>query len=341
MGFRTAVLGASGYAGGELIRFIDDHPSFDVAYLGAHSKAGQELGAVHPQLGGRDRLLGPNGDVPDVDLAFLALPHGASWQIGEQLARRGSKVVDLGSDYRLDTDERYQLAYGAPHPLPERLADWVYGLPELHRAEIAGADLVASPGCYPTSALLALAPLVSAGLIDAAGIVVDSLSGVTGAGRKATEGLMYSALDESVAAYGIGAHRHRPEMEMGLELMAGSPVRVSFTPHLVPMQRGLLSTCSAPLGDGATAADLQAALEEAYRDEPFVDVIATPPQTRWVVGSNRALLHAAVDEHAGRAIVVAAIDNLVKGAAGQAVQAANLMFGLDETAGLPTTGWMP
>jgi N-acetyl-gamma-glutamyl-phosphate reductase len=341
MGLRTAVLGASGYAGGELIRIIDDHPSFEVAHLGAHSKAGVDLASVHPNLTGGDRRLLPNEEVPDVDLAFLALPHGASWEIGDALAQRGIKVVDLGSDYRLDTDARYRFAYGSPHPLPDRLTDWVYGLPELFRDAVATANLVASPGCYPTSALLALAPLLSAGLIRPEGIVVDSLSGVTGAGRKATEGLMFTAVDQSVAAYAIGSHRHRPEIEMALTQATGTSPSVSFTPHLVPMQRGLLSTCSAPLSDGVDLADLQAALDGAYRDEPFVDAIDRAPQTRWVVGSNRALVHGAIDVHAGRAIVVAVLDNLVKGAAGQAVQAANLMFGLDETAGLAMTGWMP
>jgi len=280
-------------------------------------------------------------DVPDVDVAFLALPHGASWEIGEALHRRGLKVVDLGSDYRLDSDARYELSYGTPHPLPERLGEWAYGLPELFRDGLVGADLVASPGCYPTSALLALAPLLSRGLIEASSIVVDSLSGVSGAGRQTVENLMYSAIDESVAAYAIGTHRHRPEIEMGLELASGTAPTVSFTPHLVPMQRGLLSTCSAPLAGGAGVADVEIALREDYAREPFVEVADRPPQTRWVVGSNKAILHASVDAHAGRVIVVAAIDNLVKGAAGQAVQAANLMFDLDERAGLQTTGWMP
>lgn len=342
MGHSAAILGASGYGGGELIRLLDAHPSFEVAYLGAHSKAGSPLGTTHPQLDGGERILGEStaGAVPDVDVAFLALPHGASWEIGEALHRRGIRVVDLGSDYRLDTDERYRFAYGAPHPLPERLAAWVYGLPELFGEAVAGAELVASPGCYPTSALLGLAPLLAAGLIGTEGIVVDALSGVTGAGRGVSEGLMFGSVDGGVRAYSVGVHRHRPEMEMAIEQATDRTVALSFTPHLIPMQRGILATCSAPAA-GADGDEIRAALQAAYAASPFVDVIDQPPQSRWVVGSNKALVHSVVDEHAGRVIVLTVIDNLLKGAAGQAVQAANLMFELPETAGLPTTGWLP
>jgi len=343
MGHDVAILGASGYAGGELIRAIDAHPSFEVGYLGAHSKAGSRLADVHPHLDGSGRKLGGSelDDVPDVELAFLALPHGASWEIGDGLNRRGIKVVDLGSDYRLDTAARYESAYGEPHHLPDMLASWAYGLPELFRDSLIGADLVASPGCYPTAALLGLDPLLGGGLIEPTQIVVNALSGVSGAGRKTTDSLMYSVIDESVAAYTIGSHRHRPEIEMALESSSGVAPIVSFTPHLAPMQRGLLSTSSAPLTQGTGLDDLQRVIGEAYAAEPFVEVSDRPPHTRWVVGSNKAIVHVTVDDHAGRAIVVVVIDNLIKGAAGQAVQAANLMFEIDEAAGLQTTGWMP
>ncbi|HDH02774.1 MAG TPA: N-acetyl-gamma-glutamyl-phosphate reductase, partial [Actinobacteria bacterium] len=199
----------------------------------------------------------------------------------------------------------------------------------------------ASPGCYPTAALLGLDPLLRRGLVEPTQIVVDALSGVSGAGRKTSDSLMYSVIDESVAAYAIASHRHRPEIEMALESSSGIGPIVSFTPHLVPMQRGLLSTCSAPLTDGTGLDDLRQAMSDAYAREPFVEVSDRPPHTRWVVGSNKAIVHVAVDEHAGRAIAVVAIDNLIKGAAGQAVQAANLMFDIDEAAGLSTTGGMP
>ena len=336
MGIPAAIIGASGYAGGELVRLLDAHDAFDVVFLGAHSKAGSSLRDVHPNLSGGDRVLQPHDELPDVDIAFLALPHGASWEIGEDLSHKGTKVVDLGSDYRMDKPSRYESAYGSPHPLPHRLDDWVYGLPELSGIEMEGASLVASPGCYPTSALLGLAPLLEAGAIEPTAIVVDSMSGITGAGRSLKENLLYGAVDESVAAYGVGTHRHRPEIEMGLEMSSGVAARVQFTPHLVPMQRGILSTCSAP-----AVADPVPVLREAYAGAPFVEVIDGPPQTRWVVGSNRALIHAKVDPGTDRTIVLVVIDNLLKGAAGQAVQAANLMVGVPEDTGLPITGWLP
>ena len=339
MTLQVSVLGASGYAGGELIRLVDDHPEMEIAYLGAHSRAGSRLGEVHPHLGGGARRLEPiRSDLPaGIDVAFLGLPHGSSWEPGHLLAEAGVAVFDLGSDYRMDTPERYKAAYGSPHPLPAQLSAWLYGLPELFGHTLPGARRVAVPGCYPTSALLGLAPLLSAGLISGP-IVVDSMSGVTGAGRGVRADLHYGAVDESVRAYGITTHRHRPEIEMGLEAVAGVPVPVQFTPHLVPMQRGILSTCSATLTRAGT---VDAVLREAYDGAVFVDVIDVPPQTRWVVGSNRALIHAAEDGPTGRAIITVAIDNLGKGAAGQAIQCANIALRLPETAGLTTVGWLP
>lgn len=321
-----------------MVRILDDHPSLEAAYLGAYTQAGSTLGEVHPHLPGSARVL-ETIDVDcltGVDVAFLGLPHGSSWEVGHRLAEAGVAVFDLGSDYRMDTPERYEFAYGGPHPLPDELDAWVYGLPELFGASLPGSTRVAVPGCYPTSALLGLGPLLAAGLIDGP-VVVDSMSGVTGAGRGLKPGLTFGAVDESVKAYGIATHRHRPEIEMGLEAVAGVRVTVQFTPHLVPMQRGMLSTCSA----GLVAAGIGDALREAYAGAPFVDVIDQPPQTRWVVGSNRALVHAAEDRHTGRAIVTVAIDNLGKGAAGQAVQCANLALGFPEGAGLTTAGWLP
>ncbi|HSG80046.1 MAG TPA: N-acetyl-gamma-glutamyl-phosphate reductase [Acidimicrobiia bacterium] len=339
MGYTAAVLGASGYAGGELVRLLDDHPGIELVYLGAHSQAGRRLAEVHPHLTGGERVLGSNDSVPDVDVVFLALPHGASWQPGIALADRGAVVVDLGSDFRLDTPARYEEAYGVVHPVPESLGEWTYGLPEL--VDCTGARRIASPGCYPTSALLALAPLAKAGVIEPSGIVVDSMSGVSGAGRSLKEDLLYGAVDEGVRAYAVTTHRHRPEMEALLDAMTGADSTVLFTPHLVPMQRGILSTCHARLAGDHTAADLRSILEDAYAASPFVDVIDGPPQTRWVVGSNRALVNVHVDPRTGTALVLSAIDNLLKGAAGQAVQAANIALGLPEAAGLTAAGWMP
>lgn len=341
MTYRAAILGASGYAGGQVLARLDAHPRIDPVYLGAHSSAGQPLSSVHPQLAGGDRVLAPidAAMMPEVDIAFLALPHGESWKTGAALADMGVKVVDLGSDFRLDTDARYTEAYGTAHPLPDELDKWVYGLPELFGALIGASGRVAAPGCYPTSALLALAPLIQEGVIDTEGIVVDSISGASGAGRKVTADLTFGAVAEGVKAYGVLTHRHRPEMEAGLEAFTGAPTSVLFTPHLAPMQAGLLSTCYGRLtADPSEVADV---LKDFYADARFVDVIDTPPQTRWVVGTNRALISAHADARTGTAVVLSAIDNLGKGAAGQAVQCANLMLGLDEDTGLSTTGWLP
>ncbi len=340
---RVAILGASGYAGGELIRLVDAHPTLEVTHLGAHSRAGARLGEVHPHLAGGDRVLGSldTDAVPDVDLVFFALPHGASAVPAMALADRGAKLVDLGSDFRLDSAERYLEAYGHPHPYPDELDRWVYGIPELFGEAIAAADRVAAPGCYPTSAILALAPLLAAGVISPHRILVDSLSGVSGAGRAAKPNLTFGAIDEGVVAYGLLTHRHRPEMEQGLAQASGVEPTVVFTPHLVPMQRGILSTCYATTTETLTTETARELLSKSYDGSPFVDVIDEPPQTRWVVGSNRCLVSAYVDDRTDTAIVMAAEDNLLKGAAGQAVQCANLMFGFDEALGLPFDGWMP
>ncbi len=256
------------------------------------------------------------------------------------LLAAGVAVVDLGSDFRLDTPERYEEAYGTPHPFPEELGGWAYGLPELFRTDILATDRVAAPGCYPTAAVLALTPLVKEGLVLGEGIIVDAKSGASGAGRSVAPGLLYGAVDESVKAYKVLQHRHQPEMERALEVFGGV-ARIMFTPHLVPMQRGILSTCYAKTTAGVVVDDLFEALDRTYAKAPFVDVIDRPPETRWVVGSNRALLSVALDPRSGVAVVMSAIDNLLKGAAGQAVQCANLMLGFDEAAGLPSTGWMP
>lgn len=341
MVFTAAVLGASGYGGGELVRLLDEHPRFEVGFLGAHSKAGQLLRDVHPQLSGGGRVLSKlTADLDGVDVAFLALPHGASAELGHKLASNGTRVVDLGSDFRLDTAERYREAYGSDHPFPLELSQWAYGLPELF--PVGEINKVASPGCYPTAALIGAAPLLEAGAISSQSIVMNALSGVSGAGRGVKEDLTYGSVSDGVRAYSVARHRHRPEIEMGLEMYSGrDDVSVTFTPHLVPMMRGELVTTTAPVAAGVTEADLRGVLLEFAESRPFVDVSDVPPQTRWVVGSNRVMVNVYLDEHAGQAVVLSALDNLTKGAAGQAIQSANLMFGLDETLGLPLAGWMP
>lgn len=336
MSIRTAVFGASGYSGGELVRLLDSHDGFDLIHLGAHSHAGGVLADVHPQLHGGDRPLSTNEPVQEIEFAFLALPHGSSASLGHLLREQGTKVVDLGADFRLDTPGRYHEAYGTDHPFPKELVDWRYGLPELF--DVKGAGAVASPGCYPTAVLLAVGPLLAQGLIGSRGIVADCMSGVSGAGRALRQEFLFGEVADGVRAYAVGSHRHRPEIEMALDQLSAQKSTVTFTPHLVPMPRGLLATVTAPLtGNG----DPREVLAQAYRESPFVEVIDRPPQTRWTVGSNRALVAAVVDDRQNVVIVQCAIDNLLKGAAGQAVQAANLMVGYDEAEGLPKSGLMP
>lgn len=340
MKLEAAVIGASGYAGGELVRLLDAHPAFDLTWLGAYSRAGQKLGDVHPHLGGGDRRLAAMAPeaIPPVDAAFLALPHGASYELGHELAERGTAVFDLGSDYRFDTPDRYEAAYGAPHPSGDRLGEWGYGLPELF--DLEGVRRVALPGCYPTAVLLAAVPLLAAGLATGP-VVADCLSGVSGAGRSLRPDLLFGEVAEGARAYGVGTHRHRPEIEMGLE-MAGVFSQVTFTPHLLPIQRGMLATVTMPAADPcADRADLLRVLDKIYEGRSLVEVIEAPPQTRWVAGSSRAMVTAFSDPHSGMIIAQAALDNLLKGAASQGIQVANLVFGLDEATGLDKTGWMP
>ena len=339
----AAVIGASGYAGGELVRFLDAHPEMEVEYLAAHSRAGQPLGTVHPHLDLGDRILGAFAveAAAACDVVFLALPHGASSEPAMALADSDARIVDLGSDFRLDTASRYAMAYGTDHPYPEELGTWAYGIPELFASDIQGARRVAAPGCYPTSSVLGLGPLVLDGLIRSDDIIVDAMSGVSGAGRSVSEGLQFGSVDESVKAYKVLQHRHQPEMERALDALGDGEHRILFTPHLVPMQRGILATIHAVAKPGVTQGDLEASLDTRYGHARFVRRLEGPPETRWVVGSNNALVSVHKDERTDRVIVLSAIDNLVKGAAGQAVQCANLMFGFDEAEGLPTTGWMP
>ncbi len=347
MGARVAVAGASGYAGGELLRLLAGHPDLELAAVTADSSAGKTAGELHPQLAGVPGLAGlmlePHGPeaLAGCDLVFLALPAGQSAVVAAQISGE-SKIVDLGPDFRLADGAAWARHYSGPHP-----GRWLTGLPELPgaRAQIRAASRVAAPGCYATAAILALAPLVAAGLADPGDVVVVSASGTSGAGRSLRTDLLASEVLGSVSAYQVaGAHRHTPEIEQALAEAGGAGVRVSFTPVLVPMPRGILATCTAKLADPVTStAQLRDAIAAAYDGEPFVTVL---PEGRWpatgsVAGSNGVQIQAAADERAGRAVVVAAIDNLGKGAAGQAIQDANLMLGLPETAGLTAIGVAP
>jgi N-acetyl-gamma-glutamyl-phosphate reductase len=339
---RVGIIGATGYVGGELIRLLAGHPAVQLVGLTGRQRAGDPIGDVHPHLATTDLALESELGA-DVDAVFLALPHGTAAARTPELLERGVSVIDQGPDFRLRDAADYPRWYGFEHPHPELLERAVYGLPELHRAELRAAGaaraagtpaLVGSPGCYPTATVLALAPLARAGLI--ADVVVDAKSGVSGAGREAKAEMLYAEVNESVRAYGVFNHRHTAEMEQELGLEA-----LEFLPHLIPMTRGILAACHVRPSRPVTQPELDALYAEAYADEPFVTVVEAPPATGHVLGSNHARVFARADARTGRVLAIGVIDNLVKGAAGQGIQAFNLLFGLDETAGLDSLPLAP
>ncbi len=335
---RIGVIGASGYTGADLIRLLACHPHAEIALMTANAQAGKPLAAVFPHLGGLDLpqlIKVEEADWSDLDVAFCCLPHGTTQEIVADLPER-IRVIDLSADFRLGDTETYANWYGQEHRAPHLQDSAVYGLSEFRREAIREARLVACPGCYPTAALLLLLPLVADGLIEADELIIDAKSGASGAGRSLKETMLVCEVGEGIHPYGVASHRHAPEIEQELSQAAGRPLLVNFTPHLMPMNRGELLTCYARLADGATAADLRAALAARYRDEPFVRVVpeGTAPATRHVRGSNFCLLGVFEDRLPGRAILVSVLDNLVKGSSGQAVQNMNLMLGLPETLAL-------
>jgi N-acetyl-gamma-glutamyl-phosphate reductase len=345
---RAAVAGASGYAGGEILRLLLAHPQFEVGAVTAASSAGERLGGVHPHLRPlADRVIEETNleTLSGHDVVFLALPHGHSAALASRLPD-DVVVIDCGADFRLDSATAWTTFYDTPYA-----GSWPYGLPELpapdgstQRDRLSGARRIAVPGCYPTGISLALAPGLAAGLLEPDDIVVVAASGTSGAGRALKPHLLGSEVMGSMSPYGVGgAHRHTPEIEQNLSRAAGRPVTVSFTPTLAPMPRGILATSTARLRAGVDPAEVRTTWEKTYAAEPFVHVLAEGlwPATASVVGSNNVDLQVAVDEHAGRVVVVSAVDNLTKGTAGAAVQCANLALGLDETLGLPQAGVAP
>ena len=336
---RVGIVGASGYTGAELLRLAAGHPEMDVVLATGDTQAGAAVADLYPSLRPvyGDLVFEPYSPeaVDGLDIVFCGLPHGASQAIVPEVKDRVKWVLDLSADFRLKDPAAYPQWYGAEHTAPELLADFAYGLPELFRDELVGASGVAVPGCYPTAASLALAPLVRAGAVETTGIVVDAASGVSGAGRALEHGTQFCTVDEDFAAYGLLDHRHTPEMEQVLG------AQVLFTPHLAPMTRGILATCYARPSSPTTTDEVLGLLRDAYADEPFVTVIDGPPTTKAVLGSNSAMVTARADERTGWVLALCAIDNLVKGASGQAVQCANIVAGLPETLGLPLVGMYP
>jgi N-acetyl-gamma-glutamyl-phosphate reductase len=343
MGTTVAVAGASGYAGGELLRLILGHPQLRLGPVAANTRAGAPVTSVHPQLpalADTSFVVTEPAALAQADLLFLALPHGQSGALVAQLPP-DLPVIDLGADFRLNDPQAWTTYYSGQHA-----GAWPYGLPELPgaRAKLTGAPRIANPGCYATAVAVALAPLLHAGLVESYDVVVVAASGTSGAGRTPTATLLASEVMGSMSPYKAGGvHQHTPEMEQSLSAASGAPVTLSFTPTLAPMPRGILATSTARLVEGVTTRELQATLAAAYGDEPFVHVLPDGqwPTTGATYGSNAVHVQVAADQHSGRAIVVTALDNLVKGAAGQAVQNANLSLGFDETAGLTANGTAP
>jgi N-acetyl-gamma-glutamyl-phosphate reductase len=335
---QIGIIGASGYTGAELLRLCAGHPSFEVAFATGDTQAGTRVAELYPSLAAAYPDLVFQSWSPDllagVDVVFLGLPHGASQAIVPELVERVT-VIDLAADFRLNDPDLYPIWYHEAHTAPHLLDRFAYGLPELFRDTLTGATAIAVPGCYPTAATLALAPYVRAGLVDTAGIIVDAASGVSGAGRPPKSNTTFCAVDEDFAAYGLLDHRHTVEIDQVLG------ATVLFTPHLAPMNRGILATCYArPTVELTTEVAIET-LREHYADEPFIVVTDGSPSTKATLGSNTAHLTARVDPRTGWLIAIAAIDNLVKGASGQAIQCANLACGLDETTGLPTVALYP
>lgn len=341
---RVGIIGATGYVGGELVRLLARHPDVEIVGLVGRDRDHDPIGGIHPHLAmtglsvSSELAGGAEHEVEVPDAVFMALPHGAGIETAERFAGAGAAVIDLGPDFRLRDPADYPRWYGFEHPRPDLLDVAVYGLPELHRAELEGlvdapVAIVGSPGCYPTATLLALAPLARAGLIG--DLVVDAKSGVSGAGREAKPGLLFGEVNESVSAYGVGGHRHVAEIEQELGAVAGSAMPpVDFLPHLIPMTRGILSAAHVRPSRPVTQVELDDLYATAYAGERFIEVVSEPPATKHVTGSNTFRVHVRLDERTGWVLVIGVLDNLVKGAAGQAIQACNVAFDLPEASGL-------
>ena len=342
---KIGIVGASGYTGAELLRLAAGHPDLDVRVATGDSKAGQPLASLYPSLAAAYPNRTYDAYSPELvdglDLVFCGLPHGVSQTVVPDLRGRVGHIVDLGSDFRLHDAALYPEWYGADHACPELLDEFVYGLPELFRPKLEGAELIAATGCNAATAVFALAPLLDAGLVEGDGLVVNLVTGVSGAGRPPKENTTFCTVDEDVTPYALLTHRHTPEIEQALTERTGVETTVLFTPHLAPMNRGIIATCYGRPTGSATSDDVLDAMQAFYADEPFMVVSDRPPSTKATLGSNTVHLTARVDPRTGLVMAMAALDNLMKGASGMAVQNANLALGLPETTGLPLVGVYP
>jgi N-acetyl-gamma-glutamyl-phosphate reductase len=344
----VGIVGASGYGGVQLVRLLSEHPQVELTYLGGHGSAGKPYAELYPHVGHRIKMMIEPIDIEAIaercEVVFLGLPNGLACDLAPQLIAKGCKVLDLSADYRFENLDTYQTWYKAERKDQDTNAIAVYGLPELYREEIQQAQLVGCAGCYVTASLLALAPLFKQGLIQPETAIIDAKSGTSGGGRQGKINLLLAEADASLGAYGVASHRHTPEIEQACSKLAGQDIRVQFTPHLIPMPRGILATVYANLRDpGLVRDDLLTIYNAFYRSAPCVEILPNGvyPQTKWACGTNVCYLGIEVDHRTGRVIVMSAIDNLLKGQSGQAVQCMNLMMGWDETMGLPQLAFYP
>jgi N-acetyl-gamma-glutamyl-phosphate reductase len=344
----VGIVGASGYGGVQLVRLLLDHPHLELVYLGGDSTAGKPFSDLYPHLGHQVSLTVENIDLEQIgdrcQVVFLSLPNGLACQMAPKLLQKGCKVLDLSADYRFSDLETYLSWYGGERSDYDVAETAVYGLPELYRDRIAEAQLVGCPGCYPTASLLALSPLLKQGLIASETAIIDAKSGTSGGGRQAKLNMLLAEADQSLGAYGVARHRHTPEIEQICSDLAGHEVLVQFTPHLIPMVRGILATVYATLRDpGLIRDDILTIYQAFYRNSPWIRILpsGTYPQTKWAVGTNLCYIGLEVDARTDRVIVISAIDNLMKGQAGQAIQCLNIMMGWDETLGLPKLSFYP
>ena len=343
---QAAILGVTGYTGAEAVRLLAGHPNIEIAAITGHSRAGQPIANLYPnfaELGLPEVTTIDDVNWDEIDVVFACLPHGASQETIGAIIDKVETVVDLSADFRLKDPALYAKTYGRSHDFPALLAEAVYGLTEFARAELPGARLIACPGCYPTCTLLSLTPALDAELIEPDGIIIDAKSGVTGAGRKAIDGLIYPEVSDGAHAYGIGTHRHAPEIDQFISRISGEESCVSFTPHLIPMNRGMITTSYVQLIPGRSLGELKDMYEMRYADEPFISVLpeGQVPQTRHIRGSNMSRIGIFADRQPGRAIIVNVIDNLTKGSSGQALQNFNVSQGWDEKTGLEGIALFP
>ena len=343
----ASIIGATGYTGAELVRLLYKHGEVELSLLSSRSSVGEDIADIYPSLRQVVSHFIEEQDLDKIvdqsDVIFICLPHGHAVEVASRAYAAGKKVIDLGADFRLKDAAVYREWYGLSHGAPELLEQAVYGLPELYGEAIAQGRIIANPGCYPTSIILGLAPLLREGVIRPGSIIADSKSGVCGAGKTPTEKTHFVECNENINAYGVAGHRHRPEIEQELALLAGEKFRISFTPHLLPITRGILSTIYADLNQDISEADVRDIYEDHYAESSFIRLLPPSvwPHTKWVYGSNFCDINFSLDREAGRITVLSAIDNLVKGAGGQAVQNMNLMFGFEEKAGLDGPGLCP